>query len=317
MTHSGYRFLFGPVRSRRLGRSLGIDLVPLKVCTYDCPYCQVGKTTDKTLDRKEYVPVAGVLGEFDDWMIHDGQADCVTLAGGGEPTLHSRFGEVIEAIGARCSLRRILLSNGSLFFLPEVRLAAAKADIVKATLSAWDQTSFEKAHMPHASLRFDRFMEGLKTFRRDFAGEYWLEVFVVPGLNDAPDQMARISSLAGQIGPDRIHLNTAVRPARDGSVKPVSAARMDELARLFNPVAEVIGVAAASAPAVSVSVNINELAERALGLIQRHPVTAADLSVTMGVGMAEVDAALSLLRGKGAISGKTTESVVFYVAIST
>ncbi len=314
MMTGGYRFLFGPVRSRRLGRSLGIDLVPLKVCTYDCPYCQVGKTTDKTLQRREYVPVDGVLGEFDDWLIHDGQADCVTLAGGGEPTLHSRFGEVIEAIGARCSLRRILLSNGSLFSYPEVRAAAARAEVVKATLSAWDQASYEAVHHPHAALKFDVFAEGLKTFRREFSGEYWLEIFVVPGLNDQIEQMRRIADLAERIAPDRIHLNTAVRPAQDGTVKPVSGVFMEELARLFHPAGEVIGAAVAPAPSTSPSMTGDELTGRILGLIRRHPVTVTDLCATLGLKENEVEKAVTWLMERGVIRIEKSGSGDFYVA---
>ena len=301
MITGGSRFLFGPVRSRRLGRSLGIDLVPLKVCTYDCPYCQVGKTTEKTLERREYVPVEGVLGEFDDWLAHDGQADCVTLAGGGEPTLHARFGDVIDAIGARCSLRRILLSNGSLFSQPDVRQAAVRAEVVKATLSAWDQASFEAVHQPYSALRFDPFIQGLTAFRREFSGEYWLEIFVVPGLNDNPEQMNHIARLAKHIGPDRIHLNTAVRPAQDGSVTPVPGFRMAELATLFSPLAEVIGVAVAPAPVGAPALMVDALAERILGLIQRHPVTPLDLQATLGVDITAMESAVSQLRDKGVI----------------
>ncbi len=313
MMTGGYRFLFGPVRSRRLGRSLGIDLVPLKVCTYDCPYCQVGKTTEKTLERREYVPVAGVLAEFDDWMARDGQADCVTLAGGGEPTLHSHFGDIIDAIGQRCSLRRILLSNGSLFSQPEVRRAAAKAEVVKATLSAWGQASFEAVHQPFKSLQFDVFIKGLKSFRREFAGDFWLEVFVVPGLNDSLEQMKRIAGLAELIGPDRIHLNTAVRPAQDGKTKPVLRSCMEELARLFTPIGEVIGVAVA-APALASVLTEQELAERALSLIQRHPVTKADLCATLGAGAPEVEAAIALLMARGALRIEISGSSDFYIA---
>ncbi|MEI6562725.1 MAG: radical SAM protein [bacterium] len=314
MMNGGYRFLFGPVRSRRLGRSLGIDLVPLKVCTYDCPYCQVGVTTLKTLERRDYVPVAEVLAEFDDWLARDGQADCVTLAGGGEPTLHLRFGEVIEAIGARCSLRRILLSNGSLFSDPEVRGSAARADVVKATLSAWDQVSFEQMHHPHPDLTFDAFLEGLKIFRTDFHGEYWLEVFVVSGLNDDPERIGRIAELARRIQPDRIHLNTAVRPARDSSVLPVSSARMDELARLFSPVAEVIGVATAGAPIPKGAMNQLERSGTILALLQRHPCTAVDISKTLGLSVAEVEQAIDSLSNLGRVRREPVGSGDFFVA---
>ena len=307
----GYSYLFGPVRSRRLGRSLGIDLVPHKVCTYDCPYCQVGATTDKTLERREYVPVAAVLAEFDLWRERDGQADCVTLAGGGEPTLHSRFGEVIEAVGTRSGLRRILLSNGSLFSLPEVRAAAAKAEVVKATLSAWDSESYQALHHPHAALGFETFIGGLKAMREAFQGEYWLEVFVVPGLNDRPEQIARIAKLASVIGPDRIHLNTAVRPARDGGILPVDGAGLQALSRLFNPVAEVIGAPPpASAPGV---LRGEDLDARIVSLIQRHPCTAADIAVAMGVTPGEVEQPLAGLVESGVLRLEKRGSGSFYI----
>lgn len=292
----GYRYLFGPVRSRRLGRSLGIDLVPLKVCTYDCPYCQVGATTEKTLSRREYVPVTDVLAEFDHWLAHDGQADCITLAGGGEPTLHLRFGDVIDGIGVRCQLRRILLSNGSLFSLPAIREAAAKAEVVKATLSAWDQASFEQAHRPHPDLRFPLFLDGLRTFRAEFRGEYWLEVFAVPGLNDTPAHMERIAALARLIAPDRIHLNTAVRPARDGAILPVATERLEEFAGLFSPVAEVVGVKPASGAALAPGdTPPAALSDRLQALIQRHPCTSADMAAMVNRPVAEVERALAAL----------------------
>lgn len=311
----GYSFLFGPVRSRRLGRSLGIDLVPLKVCTYDCPYCQVGVTTDKTLTRREYVPVSAVLSEFEHWLAHDGKADCVTLAGGGEPTLHSRFGEVIEAIGAQSGLRRILLSNGSLFFLPEVRASAAKADVVKATLSAWDTVSYQAAHHPHPELGFDAFVAGLQAMRTGFRGEYWLEVFVIPGINDLPEQISRISRIAREIAPDRIHLNTAVRPARDGVMQPVSALKLEMLAGLFSPVAEVVGVAPAKAAAVMAGVPVEALSDRIMALIHRHPCTVADMAVTVGMPPEALEKPLADLVAIGALRREPRGGAVFYVTI--
>lgn len=311
--NSGYRFLFGPVRSRRLGRSLGIDLVPLKVCTYNCPYCQVGVTTDKTLDRREYVPVVDVLAEFDHWLSHDGQADVVTLAGAGEPTLHSRFGEIIEAVGARSSFRRILLSNGSLFSLPEVRVAAAKADVVKATLSAWDQTSYQAAHQPHPALQFPVFIEGLKAMRREFTGEYWLEVFVIPGVNDSREQMSRIAALAREIRPDRIHLNTAVRPAWDGSIQPAPEATLNELAELFLPRAEVVGVSAKSMSTASIVARPEEISGRLMALAQRHPCTAADMATAVGLPLGEVQKMLDHLVDSGSLRIDHRNQMDFFV----
>ena len=310
-----YRYLFGPVRSRRLGRSLGIDLVPSKVCSWDCPYCQVGATSNRTVERREYVPTEAVLAEFRDWMGRDGQADCVTLAGSGEPTLHSGFGDILRTIRRVSPLKRVLLSNGSLFGLPEVRAAAVAADVAKATLSAWDDESLASLHQPHASLHFHDFMQGLVAFRADFQGEYWLEVFVVPGVNDTADQLRRVAALAADIRPDRIQLNTAVRPTRDGLTLPVPAWRLSELAELFTPLAEV--VASHTVPG-----NVNGgggggglSEEQLLALIRRHPSSVEELSAATCKPVAEIEGMVEVLIRAGRLRVENRTSGSCLVAI--
>ena len=190
-----YRYLFGPVLSRRLGRSLGVDLVPAKTCALDCVFCQLGRTGTCRVERREYVPTAAVLRELRDWIAGDQAADFITLAGSGEPTLHTRFGDVLECARGCARCRTALLSNGVLFSLPEVRAAAARAHVVKLTLSAWDQTSFRALHRPHPQLRLDRIVASYRAFRAEFSGELWLEVFLVPGLNTAREQVRRIAAI--------------------------------------------------------------------------------------------------------------------------
>lgn len=311
-----YRHLFGPVRSRRLGRSLGIDLAPFKVCSFDCCYCQVGATTTHTLERKEYVPIAEVMAEFDLWLARDGQADHLTLAGSGEPTLHSGFGKVLEGLAVRCATPRVLLSNGSLFYLPEVRAEARVASIVKGTLAAWDEASFAAVHRPQGHLRFPVFLEGLKAMRSAFHGEYWLEVFLVEGLNDSEEQVQRIAALARDIRPDRIHLNTAIRPSLVSNVHAVSHAKMSDFARLFTPVAELAwsepqkGSAGGPAPVPG-----GDLDAYIDGLIRRHPCTAADIAATLGSGAAETDAALQRLIGAGKVREEQRAGSRFLVSV--
>ncbi len=308
-----YRHLFGPVRSRRLGLSLGIDLVPAKVCSFDCPYCQIGATTTKTLDRREYVPLGEVLAELDRWLAADGRADCVTLAGSGEPTLHSRFGEVLAGVAARCHLRRILLSNGTLFLRPDVRAAAALADVVKGTLSAWDDASFQALHRPHPDLVFADFVKGLCAMRQDFHGEYWIEVFMVPGLNDSDAQVRRIAELARRVEPDRIHLNTAVRPPTDQTVRALSYERMTALARFFTPTAD---VAAGGRPADGAAGGhaVGDLTERLCALVSRHPAPAEDIAAALGVDAEALGTLLAELVREGRLKAGARDGTVFYTA---
>jgi wyosine [tRNA(Phe)-imidazoG37] synthetase (radical SAM superfamily) len=309
-----YRHLFGPVRSRRLGLSLGLDLVPHKICSFDCPYCQVGATTSKTVERREYVPTAEILAEFDQWLSTDGRADCVTLAGSGEPTLHSGFGEILAGVAARSRFKRVLLSNGTFFWMPEVRAAAALSDVVKGTLSAWDDASFQALHHPHASLGFDRFVAGLCDMRSGFAGEYWIEVFLVPGLNDGDDQVRRMAALAQRIRPDRIHLNTAVRPPADAAVQAVPYERLAELATWFTPTAE---VAASGRPADGASGGhvVGDLAERLCALVSRHPASAADLAASMAIDRNAAESILKQLVQDGRLKTETRGGTTFYTAV--
>lgn len=309
-----YRHLFGPVRSRRLGLSLGLDLVPPKICSFDCPYCQVGTTTTKTVERREYVPSADVLAEFDDWVTTDGRADCVTLAGSGEPTLHSGFGDILAGVAAHSRLKRVLLSNGTLFSIPEVRAAATRADVVKGTLSAWDEASFQAMHRPHASLTFDRFVQGLCDLRAVFDGEYWIEVFLVPGINDGDEQVRRIAALTRKVHPDRIHLNTAVRPPADDAVQALPYERLARLAAWFTPAAE---VAASGRPADGATGGhrVGNLTERLCALISRHPASTADLAASMGIDQGTAESLLSDLVRRGRLKTDVRGGTTFYMAV--
>jgi wyosine [tRNA(Phe)-imidazoG37] synthetase (radical SAM superfamily) len=273
-----FKYLFGPVPSRRLGRSLGVDLTPARTCSLNCVFCQAGKTHRHTRERAEYVPTADVLAELKFWMETDGKTDVVSLAGSGEPTLHTGFGQILQFVAGTMRLPAVLLSNGTTFDLPEVRRDAAKADIVKVSLSAWDQESLALTNRPAAGVLFDRITEGYKLFRSEYSGQLWIEVFIVPGFNSSPDRVARIAAIANGIGADRIHLNTAVRPPAEHGIAAATLEEMERLADLFRPRAEVAsrfrpGAGAAPAPAP----------ERILAMISRRPCTIGQVATLHGV----------------------------------
>lgn len=278
-----FKHLFGPVPSRRFGRSLGVDLIPPKTCSTDCLFCQVGNTTCLTVERREYVPMDDVLRELGEWLDRGDGADFVTLAGSGEPTLHARFGEVPRFIRARSAIQTLLLSNGTLFWQSDVREQAQPFHVVKTSLSAWDQTSFELVNRPCPGLRFEEIVAGQAAFREQYRGRLLIEVFIVPGLNAAPRDVRRIAEHVRRIAPDGVQLNTAVRPPAERSVKPLSRERLEELALLFEPKAEVI---AEFTRAVETATGIDE--EDILAMLDRRPCTAAQIAAAFGLHVNEV-----------------------------
>lgn len=303
------RYLFGPVPSRRFGRSLGIDLTPRKTCTLNCVFCQLGPTLRPTLTRREYVPTRAVLAELDAWFASGATADVLTLSGSGEPTLHVGFGDVLAHIRARTPAPALLLTNGTTLTLPEVRSAAALASIVKISFGAWDRVSFERLTRPHPALQWERIVDGQRAFRDAFDGELRIEVFVVPGINDTEDAMRRIAALTASIRPDRVQLNTAVRPPADGTVRPVEPGALTVLARLFDPPGEVIGEFAAPEDA---RVRIGK--SRILDLLKRRPATAQQIAEAFGLHPHEVAKHLGLLIRAERIRTERRNDRTYYVA---
>ncbi|MBT3191630.1 MAG: radical SAM protein [Verrucomicrobia bacterium] len=304
-----YTYLFGPVPSRRFGRSLGIDLVPFKTCSFDCAFCEVGRTTFSTGERAEYVPIDDVVAEFQQWVASGGEAEVITLAGSGEPTLHSRFGELIDAIRSSCDTPIVLLTNSSLMHLPDVRTSAAKADIVKVSLSAWDEASFQRVNRPASGLAFDALVSGLQQFRSVFSGRLWLEVFLLKGINDAPAGVARIAALAEGIAPDSVQLNTVVRPPAEPSAVSISREELECLAPLFSPPAEIIArfqAAEGQAPASSVR------ASHVLAMLTRRPCTLEDIAGAFGLEKALAESLVETLASEQSIRAITRPDGVYY-----
>ncbi|MHC4693410.1 MAG: radical SAM protein, partial [Planctomycetota bacterium] len=204
------KYLYGPVTSRRLGLSLGVDIVPFKICTLDCIYCQLGGTTQKTTERAEYVSPEAVLAELRDTLARDPKADFITIGGSGEPTLNSRLGDLIDGIKKITDIPVALLTNGTLFYRPDVRADCAKADVALPSLDAGDKRTFDKINHPHEDIVIENMISGLCAFRNEFAGQIWLEVFFIEEINTHAGHIAKIRDAVEKIRPDKVHLNTAV-----------------------------------------------------------------------------------------------------------
>lgn len=282
--------IFGPVPSRRYGRSLGIDLVPMKTCDFNCTFCQLGPTPHTTLERKVYIPLEQVYSELKAWLAKGEPIDILTLCGSGEPTLHSRFGEVLDFIASETNYPSLLMSNGSLFFDADVRRAASKASRVKVSLHSWDQDSFEKIVRPNVGLSFDAIFDGYRAFRQEFRGEMDIEVFIVPGVNNETWQLNRILEEIKQIKPDTVTVNTAVRPPADASVKAIAPERLRQLQALFRVV-----VAPKVAPEHAPMTEPYSK-EALLELYARHPLTDAQFAQYFGQPEVVIAAALADVR---------------------
>jgi wyosine [tRNA(Phe)-imidazoG37] synthetase (radical SAM superfamily) len=304
-----YKHIFGPVPSRRLGRSLGVDLTPYKTCSYDCVFCQLGRTPSKTIIRGEYVPVGEVLDELGEWLKRYGKADHITISGSGEPTLHSRFGEVLRFVRKNSPIKAVLLTNGSLLHLPEVRSAASQAHIVKVSLSVWDQASYGWLNRPHKDLNFKQLIGGQKAFRDKFEGQLWIEVFLVAGMNSIPSDLAKIAAVADLLRPDRIHLNTVVRPPAEDFVAPLSRERLISLCHLFRPTAEVIAEYEAKGGA---KMQANQ--EEIVSMLKRRPCTAEEIAGAFGMHLNEAFKYLGILMQEGRIRAERTRGSLYYMA---
>jgi len=303
------RRVFGPVPSRRLGRSLGIDPVPFKTCTYDCLYCQLGPTPRTTSERQEYVSVETILAEAAAKLAGGVETDVITLSGSGEPTLNSGVGRIIQGLKALKAAPVVVLTNGSLLWRAEVREALAQADIVAPSLDAGDVDMFQRVNRPHADISFERMVEGLVAFREAFTGQMWLEVFLLAGLTDTEAEVSKIADIARRIRPDRVQLNTVARPTAYAQAQAVPQARMMELARLFQGQVEVIADFRGAHRQAAEQVG----AEAILEMLERRPCTADDIAASLRLDPIEMERHLMRLLDERAITTTETAGKVYFV----
>ncbi|MDN7013731.1 radical SAM protein [Methanoculleus sp. FWC-SCC3] len=305
-----YRYLFGPVPSRRLGISLGIDLVPHKTCTFDCVYCECGRTTDLTRERREYVPTDRVIAELDDFLAKGPELDYITFAGSGEPTLHSGIGEIISFIKDRYPRYRVaVLTNSALLTDPAVRAALMPADLVVPSLDAVSEEAFVRINRPYSGITAEQVLAGLLDFVSEYPGEVRLEIFIVPGINDTEEEIRLLKDAVAAVNPDCVQLNTLDRPGTDIRVRPASIGALERIAVVFGGKTEVIGAACTDRTLPPES---EDVAETILATIRRRPCTPADLATLLGIRPAEVAKHLRVLESGGQIEPVQEERGVFY-----
>jgi wyosine [tRNA(Phe)-imidazoG37] synthetase (radical SAM superfamily) len=294
-----YSHIFGPVHSRRLGRSLGIDLVPYKICSFDCVYCECGETTREVLEREDFFPVNEVLEELRDYLSGYPKLDFVTFSGSGEPTLSLSIGIVIRYLKDRFPHYRVaVLTNGSLLWKEEVRRDLLLADVVLPTLSSVVEETFRQIHRPARGLTADRIVSGTEQFRKEYKGQIWLEIFIIPGVNTMDSELEGLRGAIQRINPDRVQLNTLDRPGTEGWVSPASPEEMERIRKLLGlaGVESVEPVSYHTLQETPMTSDWAQAIETVHNLLLRRPSTLEDISDATGLKRREV---LKILREIG------------------
>lgn len=306
-----YNHIFGPVPSRRLGISLGIDLVTHKICSLDCVYCECGKTTQLTCDQKEYVRFNDIKKELDHFWKHNADPDYITFSGSGEPTLNSRLSQVIGYIKEeKPHIKVAVLTNSTLFSDPKIRQALLKADLVVPSLDAVSKRAFIQINRPDKRIDIDEVVTGLETFALEYNGKMWLEIFILPGMNDNRPDLELLKEAVHRIKPDQIQLNTLDRPGTVSDIKPASREALERVSHILG--FSNIEIIAKVDDSIKARIQREDVKQAIIETIHRRPCTKEDLLQILGVERQVIETHITCLEQERIIVGKSQERGVFY-----
>ena len=306
-----YKYLFGPVPSRRLGMSLGVDLVPHKVCSLNCIYCECGRTTNLTLERKEYVPYDEVVKELDHYFVSNPNPDYITFSGSGEPTLNSRIGDILKFIKhIKPDIPVAVLTNGTLLSQKQVRSELLDADVVLPSLDAASDLSFRKINRPLHALNISVYIKGIHDFRNEYTGKIWLEVLIIPGYNDSREDLELLKKAFGEIRPDSIQLNALDRPGTIKGLRTASRTQLKEIVDFWG--LDNVEIIAAAPERKDIQSYRKDIEATILETIYRRPCTLEDLTKILGLHMNEVNKYLDVLEADNKVESSHQKRGIFY-----
>ncbi|MCF7793568.1 MAG: radical SAM protein [Candidatus Cloacimonetes bacterium] len=305
------KYLFGPVPSRRLGISLGVDLVPHKVCSLNCVYCEVGRTTNLTIERKKYIPINEVIAELKEYLKQKPELDFVTFSGQGEPTLNSGLGKVIDFIKDHFPQYKVaVITNGTLFWNAKVRAEVARTDVLLPSLDAVSRKMFLKINRPSKFLEIKKIIAGLVRLKQEYEGKINLEIFLIPHLNDTEEELLLLKEAVDKIKPDLIQLNTLDRPGTVSSVKAVSRKNLLRIKSFFEPLP--VEIIAKPETRKRISSFNQDIEEMILETIKRRPCTDKDLTEILNLHQNELNKYLSELIDSGKIISEQLDRGLFF-----
>ncbi len=306
------RYIFGPVPSRRLGISLGVDIIPFKTCTMDCIYCECGRTTQLTTTRTRFVDPDLVIDELRTALAENPHLDYITFSGSGEPTLNKDLGVIIKRIKESTAIPVAVLTNGALLYLREVREELLPADLVLPSLDAVSPQVFEKINQPAAHLDIDLIIAGLVEFRKEFKGQIRLEVFIVSGLNDSEDELAKLYKAIEKIAPHRVQLNSLDRPPAYPGVTAVDTARLEQIAAGWKDLLIPVDIIQRAGNRREIFAFSKNLEHNILNTIKRRPLMIDDLEELTGKKRCEIYKYIDILEKEKKISAKIVGDKIFY-----
>lgn len=307
--------LFGPVFSRRLGLSLGVDLIPYKSCSYNCVYCECGQTDQTTCMRQEFFPPEDIISELDHYLSNSPRLDSVTFAGSGEPTLSTSLGTILRFLKISYpQYQTTVLTNGSLLSDLQVREELQIADQVIPTLSTVYNTTFQLIHRPDIKITITKVIDGLFRFRERYTGKFIIELFILPGLNTTAKELEGLKKVLKQLHPDGIQLNTLDRPPADDWVHPASLEELIQI-RDYLDLPSITIAGDTIPPGHSIRTDLNEL-DLIWSVLSRRPSTSEDLIRMTGLSEAIITSILTTLQEERKILQKTAPRGIFYHCIT-
>ena len=301
-------YIFGPVPSRRLGLSLGVDLIPPKTCTYNCLYCEVGKTTCHTIQTSPLVSLREISDELETALLKN-RPDTITLAGSGEPTLNSEIDRIISFIKKRTDIQIALLTNGSLFWKEEVIRKVLGSDIILPTLSTVFNGTFKTIHRPCHGLNVSMIVSGLKDLRKRYNGLIFLEVILLAGVNDSEQEVEGLRRAINEISPEKVQLNTVIRPPSDPRAKPMEPGQMEKIRHFIGNKAEIIGYM----PLKKKSIGHESARLSVIEMARRRPVRLTDIAEALNKTQVEAELLIKGMLAEGEISEKKHGEELFYI----
>ncbi|GIK72857.1 MAG: radical SAM protein [Chloroflexota bacterium] len=309
------QYVYGPIPSRRLGRSLGVDPIPLKTCNWNCIYCQLGRSTPLTNERREYIPREAILAEIQETLAHhSSEIDYISFVGSGEPTLHSGLGWLIRAVKAITTIPVAVITNGVLLHRADVRQELLAADVVMPTVSAGTAELYRRIHRPHPDAGFEQLIDGLCAFRAEYTGQLWVEVMLIRNVNDSEIALRDLERVLRRIQPDQVHIVLPDRPPAEPWVQPADSEGLLRAEALLGPVAHIVHP-------FSNGVHASDYAspdEAIVSIVTRHPMSLAQLITTLNAWTDdEVSDALARLEQAGAIRPVERLGVRFWAAATS